>query len=303
MARGQSRLEGITNLTLNDPVEPMKDQSDISISTNGGQERSTASVEEAAKFATASKTASTSLRAVPPGSRVSQLDETKSKRKLGTAAGDEWIKYEVEEQRQICKRQPCSQLGMGKRIASAVNRSKGIRAMIIISVTLVLEVYKHSASIRFPRAKEIAAQKHKMINTCTDLLPRNFGWMLFDFFAPCIEDIHKYLVLELRSRSGDSQNRWLESSLLHRPFLLVAAISVAVVLVFFLEGLFFRRNVADIGKRELTLIDRLKKMLPASVSRILDTVDLAKLTLNTILLDAGLFALTSMMYNLLPLAV
>jgi len=243
---------------------------------------------------------------VPPGSYVSQFNKSTSKRKLGTAAGDDWIKYEVEEEQEICKRQPFfSQPGMGKRIASAVNRSKVIRALIIISVTFMLGVYKHSASIRFPKAKEIAAQRYKMINSCIGLLPRNFGWILFDFLAPCIEDIHKYLVLELRTQSGDRlRNTFLENSLLHRPFLSVAAASATVVVVFFLDSLLFQRNVADIvGKKELTLIHRLKKMLPASVSRTLDTVDLAKLALNTILLDAGLFALTSMMYYLLPLAV
>lgn len=304
IARGKSRLEGITNLTLNDPVEPLEEHSDISVSTNGVQDRSIANVEEAANFSVAPKTASTSLRTVPSGLCVSQADESTSKRKLGTAAGDGWIKYEVEEEEQICTKQSYSQEEMSKRIASAVNRSKVIRAMIIISATLFLGVYKHSISIRFPSAKEIGVQRHKMINTCTGLLPRNFGRNLFDFFAPCIGDIHTYLVLELRFQSGESRKiTWLENILLYRPFLLVSAASTAVVFLFLLDSLFFRQNVADVIRKDLTMIERLKKMLPGSVSRILDTVDLAKLALNTILLDAGLFVLTSMMYYLLPLAV
>ena len=249
--------------------------------------------------------ASTSLRTVPSGLCISQADEGTSKRKLGTAAGDGWIKYEVEEEEKICTKQPYSQQGMSKRIASAVNRSKVIRAMIVMSATLFLGVYKHSVSIRFPSAKEIAVQRHRMINTCTSLPPGNFGWIWFDFFAPCIGDMHKYLVLELRFQSGDSRKiTWLENILLHKPFLLVSAASATVLILFFLNSLFFRHNVADVvGRRDLTMIERLKKMLPSSVSKILDTVDLAKLALNTILLDAGLFVLTSMMYYLLPLAV
>ena len=239
-------------------------------------------------------------------------NDTKQKieRKKGTAADGKWTGYDVEvnakRKRRVLYR--TTPLSVGERLAMATSWSMPIRFLCIILVALLVSMVKQSVQIpKIPGSRVLRTKQSKYLDTCASVLSQG---VIMDIRAvstvmqkatDCIAYFHDYALHAVRAQKLQFQPWYIYSICEKRPMLLVALLSMSIVAVAYMWLLVYPPKIPLIEDGGKTILSRVIEKLPSGLSALLSSIENIKFIVNTLVLDAGVFIVTCVLYQLLPL--
>jgi len=251
-----------------------------------------------------------------PKVQVSQVKEATAvsqKRKVGTLADAKWNDYLVSSKGRV-KRKVSSNIQLAtltrvERMRAVVPLSKGPRIVLVALVAMLICMFKEGEQMKLPNQNSILASRQQMLGVCSSMVTGGFKTLTMYNVASCLSKSRFYCVLSIKN-SFDSlgQNGFIAYVLYTRPMLLVFAVSLGTILAVFVSSFvvpqILKNSIDNIQaqQKDGDLLQKAIRMLPPKLLSLYRGIDLLKLIMNTIFLDAGFYIVVLVIYQLVPLA-
>lgn len=236
---------------------------------------------------------------------------------MGTAADGAWTKYSVgvsspgeskKKRKNSAGLLRLHSLNKVDRMSAAVAVSERLRIMAVLIVSLLLCLFKDGTHTPLATDKEIRVSYKSAVASCSRILDHvDVGTA-----SQCLSRIHRYGVQKIQRYVADYIPPGLCVNILNnRPMLFVFAVSLGVILMMFFASYVapsvLGEDVEGAGasamqQNESSIVNKVFKLLPPHVTKVLRSVNLFKTLVNTLFLDAGYYIVISVSYQLLPLA-
>lgn len=253
-----------------------------------------------------------------PKMQVSQGEDKEAtpvsqKRKVGTLADAKWNDYSVSAKGRV-KRKVSSNIQLAtltrvERMRAVVPLSKGPRIVLVALVAMLICMFKEGEQMKLPDQNSILASRQQMLVVCSNMVVGGFKTLTMDNMASCLSKGRLYCVLSIKiSIDSLGRNGYIAYVLHTRPMLLVFAASLGSILAVFVSSFvvpqILKGSIDNIQaqQKDGDLFQKVIKMLPPKLLSLYRGIDVLKLVMNTIFLDAGFYIVVLVVYQLLPLA-
>lgn len=244
---------------------------------------------------------------------VQATTRVNQKRKVGTLADAKWNDYSVSSKGQV-KRQVSSNIHLAtltrvERMRAVVPLSKGPRLVLVALVALLICMLKEGEQMKLPDQNAILDGRRQMFGVCSSLVMDGFKALTVNNLASCISKSRIYYVLRIQNTVDSFDRNGLMAYVLYtKPMLLVFASSLGTMLAAFVFSCAVPQILAGSiddkisNQKDNDLLQKVIKMLPPKILSVYRGLDVLKLVMNTIFLDAGFYIVVLVTYQLLPLA-
>lgn len=241
---------------------------------------------------------------------TTRLDQ---KRKVGTLADAKWNHYSVSAKGQM-KRKVSSNIQIAtltrvERMRAVVPLSKGPRLALVALVALIICMLKEGEQTKLPDHNIMLDSRQQMLGVCSNMVMGGFKALTVNNLVRCMSKSRFYYVLRIQNSVASlDQNGFMAYVLYKKPMLLVFAASLGTMLVVFVSSCILPQILAGSvdntksNHKDNELFQRAIKMLPPKIVAVYRGLDVLKLVMNTIFLDAGFYIVILVTYQLLPLA-
>ena len=238
------------------------------------------------------------------------------RRKVGTLADAKWNEYSVSAKDQQRKKRMGSNIQLAtltrvERMRAVVPLSKGPRVALVVLVAICICMVKEGEHLQLENmhGNAILASREQMVQVCSSMVVGGLKTLTTDTLASCISSSRYYCVLHIKNSVESLARNGFVAYVLHaRPMLLVFAASLSMMLAVFFSSIVAPSILADSidtiasQQKDGGLLQKAFNMLPPNILTICRGLEVLRLVVNTLFLDAGLYIVVLVTYQLFPLA-
>lgn len=236
------------------------------------------------------------------------------RRKVGTLADAKWNEYSVSAREQGKKRMSSNfqlaTLTRVERMRAVVPLSKGPRVALVALVAICICMVKEGEHLQLQEdGNAILASREQMVHVCSSMVVGGLKTLTTDSLASCISSSRYYCVLNIKNSVESLARNGFVAYVLHtRPMLLVFAASLSMMLAVFFSSIVAPSILAGSIEKSASqlkdggLLQKALNMLPPNILTICRGLEVLRLVVNTLFLDAGLYIVILVTYQLFPLA-
>lgn len=236
------------------------------------------------------------------------------RRKVGTLADAKWNDYSVSSKEQGKKRISSNiqlaTMTRVERMRAVVPLSKGPRVALVALVAICICMVKEGEHLQLQEdGNAILASREHMMHVCSSMFVGGLKTLTTDTLASCISSGRYYCVMNIKtSVESLAQNGFVAYVLHTKPMLLVFAASLSMMLAVFFSSIVAPSILASSTDKSASqqkdggLLQKAFNMLPPNILTICRGLEVLRLVVNTLFLDAGLYVVVLVTYQLFPLA-
>ena len=246
----------------------------------------------------------------------SSSTETHNKRKIGTAADGKWTNYSVDTKAHVLRKKSSSRIQFNsltrvERMKASLSASRMTRILMVAIMSLIICMFKEGEYMSPPSPEALLKSRENVLSSCSKLVSGGPTGIHLDSIGKCASSarlcgVH-YVKHSLQSWTAPG---FVSYSLNKMPMALIAATSMAVILVWFccsyMAPCIFIGSECDMAlaqQNDGNILGKVIKMLPPKITSLFRSIDLTKSMINSIFLDAGFYIIIMVVYQLLPLAM
>lgn len=244
-----------------------------------------------------------------------QMSTSYQKRKVGTAADGKWNNYSISSKGQI-KRKTSSNIRVAtltylERMQASIPLSKKPRIALITLLALIICMIMEGDRLQMIDDGTILEGRQQMMTSCSHVVVAGLQALTMESVVSCLSGTRLYCVIHARLFADSFVRNGFIAYLLHnKPVALVFAASLGMMIAVFVFSLLIPQILTGCvdgtssfaPEKEGDLLQKVIRMLPANILAVLKGLDLFKTIVNTMFLDAGLYIVVLVTYQLLPLA-